>query len=80
MEGPRTDLRGLNPEQEAAVSAPEAVVAVSAGPGTGKTRTLIARIAYLIEERGVQPEEITAVTFTNQAAAPDAGSPRGTAG
>ena len=63
------EAEGLNPEQAAAVSALEAVVAVSAGPGTGKTRTLIARIAYLIEERGVQPEEITAVTFTNQAAA-----------
>ena len=44
------------------------VVAVIAGPGTGKTKTLVSRIAYLIEEQGVKPEEITAVTFTNQAA------------
>ena len=43
-------------------------VEVVAGPGTGKTKTLVARIAYLIEERGVKPGEITAVTFTNQAA------------
>lgn len=40
-----------------------------AGPGTGKTKTLVDRIAWLVEERGVRPGEITAVTFTNQAAA-----------
>jgi len=57
-----------NKEQEAAVHAHEAVVAVIAGPGSGKTRTLVSRIAALIDE-GVRPEEITAVTFTNQAAA-----------
>ena len=44
-------------------------VAVVAGPGTGKTKTLTARIAWLIEQQGACPEEITAVTFTNQAAA-----------
>lgn len=59
----------LNPEQLAAVTATEPVVAVAAGPGTGKTKTLVSRIAYLVEERGVKPDEITAVTFTNQAAA-----------
>ena len=59
---------GLNPEQEAAVTAAEPVAAVIAGPGTGKTKTLVSRIAYLVEERGVRPGEITAVTFTNQAA------------
>nr|WP_326185893.1 UvrD-helicase domain-containing protein [uncultured Oscillibacter sp.] len=59
----------LNPEQQAAVAAEELVVAVVAGPGTGKTRTLVARIAHLVEDRGVRPGEITAVTFTNQAAA-----------
>ena len=51
------------------MAAPEGTVAVVAGPGTGKTKTLVARIAYLIEELGARPEEITAVTFTNQAAA-----------
>ncbi len=59
----------LNAAQQAAVTAPERVVAVIAGPGTGKTRTLVERIAWLVEERGVKPQEITAVTFTNQAAA-----------
>ncbi len=59
----------LNPEQLAAVSAGGAAVAVTAGPGTGKTKTLTARIAWLVEEQGVLPSEITAVTFTNQAAA-----------
>ena len=41
---------------------------MAAGPGTGKTKTLIARILYLLEQRNVGPGEITAVTFTNQAA------------
>lgn len=59
----------LNPAQQAAVEAEEPAVAVIAGPGTGKTKTLVARIAHLIEQRGVRPDEITAVTFTNQAAA-----------
>lgn len=43
-------------------------VAVAAGPGTGKTKTLVSRIAWLVEDQGVKPQEITAVTFTNQAA------------
>jgi uncharacterized protein (TIGR00375 family) len=59
---------GLNREQWEAVSAGQPAVAVIAGPGTGKTKTLVSRIAYLIEKRGVQPSEIAAVTFTNKAA------------
>ena len=59
---------GLNDEQWAAASAGEQTVAVIAGPGTGKTRTLVCRIAYLVEERGVNPAHISAVTFTNKAA------------
>ena len=51
------------------MEAEEPAVAVIAGPGTGKTKTLVARIAHLIEQRGIKPDEITAVTFTNQAAA-----------
>lgn len=57
----------LNPEQLAAVTANAACTAVIAGPGTGKTKTLVARIAHLIEQ-GVAPSHITAVTFTRQAA------------
>ena len=44
------------------------VTAVIAGPGTGKTKTLVSRIEHLMGERGVKPSEITAVTFTNKAA------------
>ena len=62
-------LASLNEGQRLAVMSEAPAIAVIAGPGTGKTGTLVARIAYLIEERGVSPEEITAVTFTNQAAA-----------
>ena len=58
----------LNEQQREAVVAKEAAVAVIAGPGTGKTKTLVARIAHLVEVCGAKPEEITAVTFTNQAA------------
>lgn len=63
-----TGRDGLNSEQFEAVTAREAAVAVIAGPGTGKTKTLVSRIAYLIESCGVRPSEITAVTFTNKAA------------
>ena len=59
----------LNPRQLEAVTSEAAVTAVAAGPGTGKTKTLVARIDWLVEEKGVRPGEITAVTFTNQAAA-----------
>ena len=65
---PSGPLDGLNEEQLAAVTAPERAVSVIAGPGTGKTKTLVSRIAYLIQNRGVKPSEITAVTFTNKAA------------
>ncbi|MBR5109456.1 MAG: UvrD-helicase domain-containing protein [Clostridia bacterium] len=58
-----------NPEQEEAIRAQAETVAVIAGPGTGKTGTMVNRIAWLIEDRHVSPREITAVTFTRQAAA-----------
>lgn len=64
----RVRFDGLNAAQLSAVTAPEKSVAVVAGPGTGKTKTLVSKIAYLIEKRGVKPSEITAVTFTNKAA------------
>lgn len=59
---------GLNKEQWEAVAACEPAISVIAGPGTGKTKTLVCRIAYLVEQCGVQPHQITAVTFTNKAA------------
>lgn len=58
----------LNIKQQEAVEALERTMAVIAGPGTGKTKTLISRIQYLMERRKVKPSEITAVTFTNKAA------------
>lgn len=58
----------LNEKQRQAAEAIDRRIAVAAGPGTGKTKTLIARILYLLEQRNVGPGEITAVTFTNQAA------------
>ncbi len=58
---------GLSPEQEQAATTEVRVAAILAGPGCGKTRTLVNRIAYLLE-KGVPAAEITAVTFTNKAA------------
>lgn len=58
----------LSPAQQEAVSVRDRAVAVIAGPGAGKTRTLISRICNLLEDRKIRPSEITAVTFTNKAA------------
>ena len=64
----KEELPALNEKQREAVESISPVTAVIAGPGTGKTKTLIEKILYLIERRKVKPSEITAVTFTNKAA------------
>ncbi len=61
-------LEGLNPDQQKAVESSARAIIIQAGPGTGKTRTLTAKIAYLISEKGVDPGSILALTFTNKAA------------
>ena len=62
------DFGNANEGQRRAISAAEGPVLITAGPGTGKTYTLVQRAIYLIEERGIKPESIFIATFTEKAA------------
>ena len=68
-EKPEDLLGGLNPEQKSVIESDADAIVVQAGPGTGKTRTLTAKIAWLVSEKKVDPDVVLALTFTNKAAA-----------
>ena len=62
------DFGNANDGQKKAIQTTEGPVLITAGPGTGKTYTLVQRAIYLIQENGIKPEEILIATFTEKAA------------
>lgn len=68
MQSPKTDLSALNPFQQEAVLSTDTRLLVLAGAGSGKTKTLLQKLIYLIEDKGVSPHNILAITFTKNAA------------
>ena len=70
MDYVQTSLDSLNPLQREAVVSEAKRILVLAGAGSGKTKTLLQKIIYLIEEKGVSPSSILAITFTKNAAGP----------
>lgn len=60
-------LEGLNDAQRAAVTSPAPILQVLAPPGSGKTRTLTARVAYLLSHHGFRPQDVICCTFTIKA-------------
>lgn len=67
MEATKTDLSALNDRQREAVVSEDKRLLVLAGAGSGKTKTLLQKLVYLIEEKGVSPSHILAITFTKNA-------------
>src|ERR1051326_3758779 len=63
------DLSDFSPSQREVVTAEDGPLSVLAGPGSGKTTVLAGRIAYLVDQRGISPSTIMAITFTTAAAA-----------
>ena len=68
MTSAKTNLDALNDRQRDAVIDENKRLLVLAGAGSGKTKTLLGKIIYLIEEKGVSPSSILAITFTKNAA------------
>lgn len=62
------DFGSANDSQKQAIQSVSGPVLITAGPGTGKTYTLVQRVVYLIQEYGVLPEQILVATFTEKAA------------